>query len=146
MPKQRKGGCSAMDQREMIPDSPHVDVTTFDNISKFTCNYHQDKDILFIREKTPRPAISVDWGGEVWVRIEPTTGEIVGLEIEDFETVFIKKYPEIDKAWKEARSYCCKPGTSKNNVESSLLIILNFIRTLLKDKPKQGTLNLIPIN
>jgi hypothetical protein len=133
-----------MAEREIMPDSPQVDFKTIDNISKFACSYHEHEDTLFIRTPVPRPAVSVDWDGELWLRVDPSSGEIVGIEIEDFESVFLKKYPQLIQAWKTARPYCCKQGTSKNGADSSLTIIFNFLRLLFKENPKQGKVNLIP--
>ena len=57
--------------------------------------YNKETDILFIYSKKKTPAISIDCDGEYWLRVEPRTGEILGIEIEDFKRVFLKKHPEI---------------------------------------------------
>ena len=76
-------------------DNLQLDYNTMNNIKTFTPVYHDDEDTFFLRPEKPHPATSVDWNGEIWVRIDPTNGEVVGLEIEDFEMVFLKKHPEI---------------------------------------------------
>ena len=67
-----------------------LDFNTIDNITHFVITYHEDEDTLFIRPNVPRPATSFDWNGEIWIRVDPTNGEVLGLEIDDFEAVFLK--------------------------------------------------------
>ena len=66
-------------------DNLHLDISTIKNITEYTLTYHEDEDTLFIRPSIPRPATSFDWNGELWIRVDPINGEIVGLEIDDFE-------------------------------------------------------------
>lgn len=47
-------------------------------------------------------ATSIDRDG-VWYRVTPQTGTITGIEIEDFESVFLKKHPELQPSWKQVR-------------------------------------------
>lgn len=69
-----------------------IDYNTIDNIRSFISSYDRETDSLIIQPKTPIPAISVDWGGDLWVRVAPDSGEIVGIEIEDYKEFFSKKY------------------------------------------------------
>ena len=66
---------------------------------------HYDKraDILTVSPRHPRPAISIEAEG-LWVRLDPTTGAILGLEIEDFRTVFLVKHPELANSWQQLKS------------------------------------------
>jgi len=68
---------------------------TLRNIKSFDAEYDMERDILFMQSKKRCPAVSVDLDGEIWFRIDPSTGEIVGIEIEDFREVFLKRHPEI---------------------------------------------------
>jgi len=68
---------------------------TLRNIRSFDAEYDMERDILLLQSKKRCPAISIDVDGEMWFRVDPSTGEIVGLEIEDFREVFLKKHPEI---------------------------------------------------
>ena len=48
---------------------------------------HYDKiadTLSIIIDLNNPPAISVDYGGEYWLRIDPATNKIIGLEIEAF--------------------------------------------------------------
>ena len=75
-----------------------VDWNTRDNILHFDVVYNEKLDILSMHFKENRPAVSVDLAGEIWVRIDVQTGEILGIEIEDFKNIFLKKHPEIAKS------------------------------------------------
>jgi uncharacterized protein YuzE len=75
-----------------------IDWNTGQNILDFDVAYDKESDILSMNSKENRPAVSVDLAGEIWVRIDPQTGEITGIEIEDFKSVFLKKHPEIAKS------------------------------------------------
>jgi hypothetical protein len=73
----------------------NVNWKTWDNILKFKAEYNEKRDIFIVYSEEERDAISIDCKGEFWVRIDPQNGEILGLEIEDFKRVFLKKHPEI---------------------------------------------------
>ena len=75
-----------------------IDWNTGKNILDFDGAYDKKSDILSMHSKENRPAVSVDLAGEIWVRIDPQTGEIIGIEIEDFKNVFLKKHPAIAKS------------------------------------------------
>lgn len=113
-----------------------VDLDTVDNTIRFCVVYHDDEDTLFLRPERALPATSVDWNGEIWVRVNVKTREIVGLEIDELESVFLKRHPELGKAWREI-----KPLSKRQQVVSgtgpALLILLNFLKTLLKKSPSQ---------
>jgi uncharacterized protein YuzE len=74
-----------------------IDWNTRHNILKFKAEYNTKRDILLIYSEEDRPAVSVDCKGEYWVRVDPQNGEILGIEIEDFKKVFLKKHPGIIK-------------------------------------------------
>jgi uncharacterized protein YuzE len=134
----------------MKSDTAQIDFSTLtlDRIKAFQLVYHDDEDVLFIRSDPPRPATSFDVEGELWVRFDTETGEIVGFEIEDFEAIFLKKHPEIAQAWAEAKPLCRrktkKKGTNRT-WESFLLIILDFFLSFLRDNPQQAELNIAPM-
>jgi uncharacterized protein YuzE len=69
-----------------------IDYDTIDNIMSFKSSYDKEADSLIIQPKKPVPATSIDWDGDFWVRIDSDSGEIVGIEIEDFKEFFSKKY------------------------------------------------------
>lgn len=65
--------------------------------SDWAVEYDKDTDTLYMRVGKARPATSVDLNGEVWARIDPTTGDVVGFEIEGFRQVFLVRHPEIPR-------------------------------------------------
>ncbi|MFC1980341.1 DUF2283 domain-containing protein [Chloroflexota bacterium] len=75
----------------------NINWDTIDNMLEFDVTYDKATDILFMQTKENRPAISIDCDGEYWIRVDPQSGEILGIEIEDFKSVFLKKHPELAK-------------------------------------------------
>jgi len=67
------------------------------NILKFEVEYNEKRDLFFAYSTEERDAVSVDCHGEFWLRIDPQNGEILGIEIEDFKKIFLKKHPDICK-------------------------------------------------
>ncbi len=53
--------------------------------------YNKEADSLMILWAENRPAVSKDVDGEFWLRVDPKTNEIIGIEIEDFKS-FIKRH------------------------------------------------------
>ncbi|OGO18685.1 MAG: hypothetical protein A2Z15_04075 [Chloroflexi bacterium RBG_16_50_11] len=127
-------------------NNPEIDFSTLPNLLKYEPTYHKREDVFFIMPSKPQPATSIDWNGEFWIRVKSETGEVLGLEIEDFESLFLKKYPEIAKVWSEFKPICMKD--TKKCEEPALLsfmrIILEFFSKLFKNDPKQMPLALNP--
>ncbi len=127
-------------------DNLQIDYDTISNIKSFIPVYHEDEDTFFLRPEKAHPATSVDWDGEFWIRVDPENGEVVGLEVEDFEAVFLKKHPELAIAWKEAKPLCCRNRPHKyeeTTLEGFLRIILEFLRTFLRENPQQASFGAI---
>ena len=127
-------------------DNPEVDFTTLRNLMSFKPVYHKREDTFFIIPSKPQPATSIDWNGELWIRVNPESGEVVGLEIEDFESVFLKKHPEIANVWADFKPLCLK---DLKKCEDSVLqvfirIIMDFLSELFSNDPKQIPLSLNP--
>lgn len=132
-------------EKAIIGDSPQFGEDTMKNLKDLIPIYHPDEDALFIRSVNPRPAVSYDWEGEVWIRFDPTTKEVFGIEIENFESVFIKKHPEIAKIWKDAKPICSQRKTRTVNediCEVFIRILLSFFNDLFKNSPQQASFNL----
>lgn len=130
-------------------DIPKIDFSTLtpDRIKAFRLVYHDGEDVLFLRPDTPRPATSFDLEGEMWIRVDPETGEIVGLEIEDFEAIFLRKHPEVAQAWAEVKPLSHRKTKKRDTDmtwESFLLIIVNFLLAFLRDNPQQMRLGIAP--
>src|SRR5437016_4677597 len=61
--------------------------------------YDAATDTLFFR-RVVAPATSVNIDGELWLRVDPHSGEVYGLEIEAFRQDFLKRHKDIGKLWK----------------------------------------------
>jgi hypothetical protein len=124
-----------------IPQAP-INLDTLKNIESFILVYHEDEDTLFVRPDNPRPATSLDWNGEVWIRIDLESGEVVGLEIDDFEGFFLKKHPELALAWQQVKPLCHRK--KKDICEeplwiSFIKIITAFLLQLFRTTPQQSS-------
>jgi hypothetical protein len=75
----------------------NINWKTWGNLLGCKAEYNEKRDIFILYSEEERDAISMDCNGEFWVRVDPENGDILGLEIEDFERVFLKKHPEIKK-------------------------------------------------
>lgn len=120
---------------------PRIEFKTLKDIKDFALIYHKREDTLFIRPSDkPCPATSIDWNGELWIRVDMETGRIVGLEINDFESIFLKKHPELSKAWEIVKPSCCRGRfRSRNcgeNKESFFNILINFLNSIFKTNPQ----------
>ena len=124
-------------------NAPQIDLNTLKNLHAVKAIYHEDEDTFFLRPDIAKSATSFDWNGEIWLRYDLGTGEIVGLEIENFEQIFCKKYPEVGKVWKDIRPYCIHKQTRNRDDEacqSFIRILLQFFVDLFASKPIQATL------
>jgi hypothetical protein len=124
---------------------PQIDLNSVKDLKNLKCIYHKKEDTLFIRPEKPLPATSVDWEGELWIRVDINTGKIVGLEIDDFESIFLKKHPEIAKVWEGYKPLCdirkIATKREKDFYESFYTILSNFLLSLFSSHPQQLTLN-----
>lgn len=57
-------------------------------------NYDAEGDILEISKGKPRRAISKDLGDDVWLKVDPQSGEILGFTILSFVRRFTVKKQE----------------------------------------------------
>lgn len=129
--------------KTVIENTPQINWESLQNLKSGTTIYHSDEDTLFLRPQKPRPATSFDWDGELWVRFDPQTGEIVGIEIENFEQIFIKKHPELTKVWQEFKPLCKHKRTRSSDesiLESFIRILMQFISELFQTNPQQAPL------
>jgi hypothetical protein len=108
------------------------------DLKEATYSYDKSRDVLFVRHGEKRPAVSLDVGGHFWVRFEPETGDVIGIEIEDFEQVFLAKYPEARMAWQEIKPKITKRFRRQNNsISEYLRFLLLFVQKLMNDHPHQ---------
>lgn len=137
-----------MGRKTMKFDTTRIDMSTLaDRAKSFSLVYHDHEDVLFLRPSTPRPAASFDVEGEVWIRFDPETGEIVGLEIDDFEAIFLRKHHELAQAWAEVKPLCHRKTRTQGTDETwecFRLTMLNFFVEFLRQNPPQAELSIVP--
>ncbi len=61
--------------------------------------YDGRRDRFVVVLASPRPAGSIERNDGVVLRVDPETGELVGIEIYDFRRQFVKVHPEAREAW-----------------------------------------------
>jgi len=108
--------------------------------ASYTCVYDSSGDILYIRPETPLPAVSLDWNGEIWLRLDPSSSELVGIEIGDFESIFLKKHPELATVWQQYKPRCKRKDrkrTRDGDWETFVRIIIEFLSSLFAENPQQ---------
>jgi hypothetical protein len=89
-------------QNDLIPQPQ---MGGFEAEADFVVSYDRKHDILLMirRSMSHKPAVSVDVNGEFWLRMDPESGEVFGVEIEDFEGHFLKEHPKLGVSWPEVR-------------------------------------------
>lgn len=104
----------------------------------FQRSYDRRRDI-FLAYKTPKaPAVSLDVGGHVWIRFLPESGDVVGVEIEDFERVFLVKYPELAVGWEQLKPRIIKRFTRhEHTMPDYLRLLLRYVKEMLATHPPQ---------
>lgn len=61
-------------------------------------SYDAEGDILSLDFVSPRLATSRDVD-DLWLRVDPLTHEVLGIEVEDFEGFYLRHHPELSEAW-----------------------------------------------
>lgn len=118
-----------------------IRLETLKNIVSFVPLYLEDVDTLIFQLDNPIPAISVDCDGDLMLRVNPKTREIVGIEIEDFEGYFVTKYPAFAPLWKEMKNTIKKHKCKNENLTAFLTIVQELLSELVN---KQGSIKLTP--
>jgi len=114
---------------------------SLDAFTNFGRLYDKQRDILFLHQIPRRSALSLDVGGHYWLRFDPETGEVVGVEIEDFERVFLARYPELQAGWQDVKPKIIKPfKRNTTRFEEYLRLLYIWLRDTLKTHPVQLSL------
>jgi uncharacterized protein YuzE len=103
-----------------------------------TWSYDKRRDILFVYRTPKRPDVSYDVGGHFWVRFDPETGNVVGVEVEDFEKVFLIRYPELAIGWQELRPTVTKRLKRQSTpFDEYLRLLYQWVQEALSHHPQQ---------
>ena len=99
----------------------------------------EEGDSLMVLFVDNRPATSQDVKGELWIRYDSHTGEVIGIEIDDFEQLFLAEFhPELAYGWKTLKPYG-KEGTNRSEWLSNADAIA--YAHALRDVAKRGATN-----
>ena len=98
----------------------------------FTRSYDSKRDVLFAFEEPKRPAVSIDVAEGAWIRFDPDTEAVVGIEIQDFEGLFLKRHPELAKGWDMVKPRITKK-LRRADESSTLADYLRFLLTKLQE-------------
>ena len=129
-----------------IDEEFKMDLNTLKSLTDGIPIYHEAHDTFFIRPEHPVAATSFDWNGELWLRINQQTGAIVGLEIENFESVFLKTHPKLAKVWKDVKPHCARRKIQIHDdddvCESFIMVLIDLLSAIFKDSPQQADFGL----
>ena len=100
-------------------------------------SYDKQRDIFFVYSTPKQPAVSLDVGGHTWIRFDPTTEQVLEIEVEDFEKVFLVKYPELRLGWDKLKPRIIKPpfGDKNQFAGEYLNMFLMFIKDMIRAHP-----------
>lgn len=113
-------------------DVPELDLKPFFlERDRLTLNYERSLDTLYVRPKSGAlPGISAYIADGIYVRYDPETARVVGLQIEAFEKNFIRIYPEIEEAWDDIKQRYRKPSKISQIIDALLAILRQFFENL----------------
>ena len=109
---------------EPVADLPAPCYTTPDSETA-RLTYDTEGDILILLFERGKVATSVDMG-EFWLRMDPATGDVYGVEIENFERAFLKRHQELIATWNQA-----KPFLSHSSVDTKRPLTQQILSTLV---------------
>ena len=70
-----------------------------------TTRYDQNLDTFFVHVgPQARPGVSLYLNDEIYIRYDPQTGEVIGLQVENWERVFLKHHPQAASQWQATTS------------------------------------------
>jgi len=118
-------------------------LATLQNVSNFTLEYDARFDTIYLVSGSNRPAVSVDCAGELWLRVDVENGDIIGVEIPDFQAVFLQHHQEVAPNWEKLRSRS-RFGLGNRRTSSFRQVLTDFLRKFLADCSHQQTLEMMP--
>ena len=96
----------------------------------------EEVDSLLVLFAENRPATSQDVMGKLWIRYDSSTGDIIRIEIDDFEQLFLAEFhPELAHGWR-----VLKPDGKRGTHRSEWLTSTDAITyaRALQDVAQQG--------
>lgn len=102
--------------------------------------YDKKRDTLTLSVENPGPAVSIDLGDGLWMRFVPATREVVGFEIEEYERIFLRRYPDLAASWRSARGRRLFGMKAKRPPERFYDSMIQHVRHAFAARPRQLTL------
>ena len=92
-------------------EAPTVEMLklTAESAASFELSYDVQMDVLYVRSEPPPPALSLPVGQCIWLRYDPETLEIVGMEVEAFEKTFLVQNPDLNDGWEQLKPRITRP-------------------------------------
>jgi hypothetical protein len=81
---------------EPEPAMPALDLATV------RVAYDSQGDLLMLKFVAARPALTMDGPDDLALRVDPSSGEIFGVEIEGFKGFYLKTRPKLAAEWSAA--------------------------------------------
>jgi hypothetical protein len=94
--------------------------------NKLWVNYDAEADsIVIYLTGAPTRAVSVCFGDDIYLKVNPLTNDIVGLHIEAWERKFVPAHPDIQAVWDKVKPHA-KPEASWHQLLRMLALWLIF--------------------
>lgn len=94
-------------------------------------NYDAETDTLFFRI-SDRPAVARHLDEEMWLLVDAENEHTLGIFVEDFERVFLKRHPELALAWKNAHPPVLQ-RMSRSMKDGFVRVFLNWLKLENRD-------------
>lgn len=126
--------------RSLVDGTPRFTMSA-EMPSEAAADFDPTSDSYMLTIGAPRAALSWDMGDDVWVRYLPMTGEVVGIEVENFTHRFLPNHPELAAMWsaiqqEEAAGVAREVGTKRPSLVDQFLKALR--RELLDVHHREG--------
>jgi hypothetical protein len=102
--------------------------------------YDAKRDTLLLAQGNPGPALSVDLDNGVWLRYEPESNQVVGIEIEDYSRTFLRTHPALARQWRTARTRRLIGASSRESRMQFKQSLLECARRTFVTRPRQLTM------
>lgn len=113
----------------VLPDTLSIEAADY---------YDAASDSYLLNFGTPHAALAWNIEGDIWIRYLPETGEVVGVEVENFTYRFLPTHPELAATWDQGRQ--AQPTLNPGTVEQPTSRFLDQLLSVLRQKSGDGSL------
>ncbi len=111
-------------------EAPAPGSLIWDEHPDFLPSYDKKWDVLYVRQEPKQPAVSLPGANGVWFRYDPDTLKVVGIEIEDFEKVFLQIHPDLRPVWRQAKNHVTRPRAA--SIDELAEQVANLVKKVLE--------------